>query len=300
MNKKEKMVIILLLSSILIVLCMVAVELNKSQNDTKNQVSEMSKEQKTESKTKDNSKYIDESISKEIEAYFKENEIDHDKVAYCITDLHHNIKYSMNENEEFVAASTYKLHLAMLYYDMINEGSYTLDSTLVYESYMHEDDGMISSRYGIGSEISLKELLDCMILYSDNDAAHILYENLGGWQSYKEAMRKYTDAQSDNYYTEENVTTSSIMNDVAIYLYKHKGNYKDLIENMKRAEPKKYLDKDIQKDMPQKYGSYDSAYNSVGFVETENPYSIVVLTSLGDKGEDVMAKVNSIVYSRFK
>ena len=300
MNKKEKMVIILLLSSILIVLCMVAMEVNKSQNDSNNQVSEISKDQKTESKTKDNAKYIDESISKEIEEYLKENEIDHDKVSYCITDLKHNIKYSMNENEEYVAASTYKLPLAMLYYDMINEGTYTLDSTFMYEANMHEDDGMISSRYGIGSEISLKELLDCMILYSDNDAAHILYENLGGWEPYKEAMRKYTDSISENYYTVDNITTSNTMNDVVTYLYTHQKDYKDLIENMKKAEPNKYLDKDIQQNMPQKYGSYDYAENSVGFVKTENPYSIVVLTSLGDKGEDVMAKINSIVYSHFK
>lgn len=300
MNKKEKIVIILLLSSILIVLGMVAQELNKSQNDSKNQVSEISKNQKTETKTEDNTKYIDESISKEIEEYLKENEIDHDEVSYCITDLKHNIKYSMNENEEFVAASTYKLPLAMLYYDKVNDGTYTLDSTFIYQANMHEDDGMISSRYGIGSEISLEELLDCMILYSDNDAAHILYENLGGWESYKEAMRKYTDSVSENYYTEDNITTSNTMNDVVTYLYTHKKDYKDLIENMKKAEPDKYLDKDIQQNMPQKYGSYDYAQNSVGFVETKNPYSIVVLTSLGDKGEDVMAKINSIVYSHFK
>lgn len=43
--------------------------------------------------------------------------------------------------------------------------------------------------------------------------------------------------------------------------------------------------------MPQKYGMYDYALNSVGFVECETPYSIVVLTSLGDKGADVMAKL---------
>ena len=49
------------------------------------------------------------SLAKEIEAYLKENDIDHEKVSYCITDLKHNIKYSMNEKEEFVAASTYKL-----------------------------------------------------------------------------------------------------------------------------------------------------------------------------------------------
>lgn len=52
--------------------------------------------------------------------------------------------------------------------------------------------------------------------------------------------------------------------------------------------------------MPQKYGMYDSALNSVGFVECNTSYSIVVLTSLGDKGADVMANINRIAYEHFK
>ena len=239
-------------------------------------------------------------MAKEIEAYLKENDIDHEKVSYCITDLKHNIKYSMNEKEEFVAASTYKLPLAMLYYDMVNEGKYDLDTTFTYKSYMHEDDGVISSDYGIGSQIPLKDILDIMIIYSDNDAGHILYENLGGWKEYKEAMQKYTDSISENYYSAENITTANTMNDVVSYLYKNKANYKDLITNMKKAEPGEYLDKIIQQNMPQKYGMYNYAYNSVGFVDCETPYSIVVLTSLGEKGVGVMANINSIAYAHFE
>lgn len=209
-------------------------------------------------------------LAKEIEVYFQENNIDHESVSYCITDLKHNIKYSMNENEEFIAASIYKLPLAMLYYDKVNSGDYTMESTLPYSGYMHED------------------------------AGHILFENLGGWKEYKEAMTKYTSSISDNYYSEDNVSTANTMNDVITYLYAHKDEYQGLVDNMKKAEPQEYLDRDIQQGMPQKYGMYDYALNSVGFVECETPYSIVVLTSLGDKGEDVMAKINSIAYEHFK
>ena len=52
---------------------------------------------------------------------------------------------------------------------------------------MHEDAGVISSDYGIGSQVPLSDLLNDLIIYSDNDAGHILYENLGGWKEYKEA-----------------------------------------------------------------------------------------------------------------
>lgn len=300
MDKKNKIIIISLLSALLIVLCVFAVEMKNTEKKAYQGISEIGEDQNTEVENKDNSQFIDMSLAKDIEAYFQENGIDHEKVAYCITDLEHNIKYSMNEKDEFIAASIYKLPLAMLYYDKVNEGEYTLDSTFTYSGYMHEDAGVISSDYGIGSQVPLSDLLNDLIIYSDNDAGHILYENLGGWKEYKEAMTKYTDSISENYYTMDNVTTANTMNDVVTYLYDHKEDYKGLIKNMEEAEPGEYLDRDTQLNMPQKYGMYDSALNSVGFVECNTSYSIVVLTSLGDKGADVMANINRIAYEHFK
>lgn len=300
MDKKNKIIIISLLSALLIVLCVFAVEMKNTEKKAYQGISEIGEDQNTEVENKDNSQFIDMSLAKDIEAYFQENGIDHEKVAYCITDLEHNIKYSMNEKDEFIAASIYKLPLAMLYYDKVNDGEYTLDSTFTYSGYMHEDAGVVSSNYGIGSQIPLSDLLDDLIEYSDNDAGHILYENLGGWKEYKEAMTKYTDSISENYYTEDNVSTANTMNDVVTYLYEHKEDYKDLIENMEKAEPGEYLDRDTQLSMPQKYGMYDSALNSVGFVECNTSYSIVVLTDLGNKGADVMANINRIAYEHFK
>ena len=300
MDKKNKIIIISLLSALLIVLCVFAVEMKNTEKKAYQGISEIGEDQNTEVENKDNSQFIDMSLAKDIEAYFQENGIDHEKVAYCITDLEHNIKYSMNEKDEFIAASIYKLPLAMLYYDKVNEGEYTLDSTFTYSGYMQEDAGVISSDYGIGSQVPLSDLLNDLIIYSDNDAGHILYENLGGWKEYKEAMTKYTDSISENYYTMDNVTTANTMNDVVTYLYDHKEDYKGLIKNMEEAEPGEYLDRDTQLSMPQKYGMYDSALNSVGFVECNTSYSIVVLTSLGDKGADVMANINRIAYEHFK
>ena len=300
MDKINKIIIISLLSALLIVLCVFAVEMKNTEKKAYQGISEIGEDQNTEVENKDNSQFIDMSLAKDIEAYFQENGIDHEKVAYCITDLEHNIKYSMNEKDEFIAASIYKLPLAMLYYDKVNEGEYTLDSTFTYSGYMHEDAGVISSDYGIGSQVPLSDLLNDLIIYSDNDAGHILYENLGGWKEYKEAMTKYTDTISENYYTMDNVTTANTMNDVVTYLYDHKEDYKGLIKNMEEAEPGEYLDRDTQLSMPQKYGMYDSALNSVGFVECNTSYSIVVLTSLGDKGADVMANINRIAYEHFK
>lgn len=114
MDKKNKIIIISLLSALLIVLCVFAVEMKNTEKKAYQGISEIGEDQNTEVENKDNSQFIDMSLAKDIEAYFQENGIDHEKVAYCITDLEHNIKYSMNEKDEFIAASIYKLPLAML------------------------------------------------------------------------------------------------------------------------------------------------------------------------------------------
>ena len=69
------------------------------------------------------------------------------------------------KKDEFIAGSIYKLPLAMLYYDKVNSGDYTMESTLPYSGYMHEDAGVISSNYTIGSQIPLSELLDAKQLF---------------------------------------------------------------------------------------------------------------------------------------
>ena len=58
----------------------------------------------------------------------------------------------------------------MLYYDKINEGEYTLDSTFTYSGYMHEGAGVISSNYGIGSQVPLSDLLNDLIIYSTSSS----------------------------------------------------------------------------------------------------------------------------------
>ena len=135
MDKKNKIIIISLLSALLIVLCVFAVEMKNTEKKAYQGISEIGEDQNTEVENKDNSQFIDMSLAKDIEAYFQENGIDHEKVAYCITDLEHNIKYSMNEKDEFIAASIYKLPLAMLYYDKVaNEeikNSHSIMETLV-------------------------------------------------------------------------------------------------------------------------------------------------------------------------
>ncbi len=241
----------------------------------------------------------DETLDSEIQSYLESLNIDTEDIAYTICDQENGEVYSYNEDVEFTAASTYKLPLAMLYYDKIRDGKVSLDSTYCYRASMYEDGSVLAGKYAMNTQIPLSDILDDLIVYSDNVAGHILFEYLGGWQKFKEATLEYTEATSENYLSMDNVMTTHQMSDILNYLYQNQSNYTDLIENMKKSKVNDYLDSEIQIGMPQKYGALNAYCNAAGFVEATHPYTIVVYTCLGDKGIEVMGHINEICYSHF-
>lgn len=238
-------------------------------------------------------------LGNQIDAYLEKNDIDTNKLSIYITDLETEESYSINENVDFLAASIYKLPLAMLYYEKINDGilSYKQSYTLKEEYY--EEGGPIG-KLEVGTNVSLENLLYNVIVNSDNTAGHILFENLGGWINFKKEAVKYTSLEmGSTFYSYDNVLSAAYMNDVLKYLYTHKSEFAQLIEDLKIATPNDFLNKNINNSVMQKYGFYASAYNSVGLSIDGYPYSIVVFTNLNSNGVQVMADINEICYTYF-
>lgn len=241
----------------------------------------------------------DESLDDEIQAYLQSEDIDMEDIAYTICDQDNGEVYSYNEDVEFTAASTYKLPLAMLYYDKIREGTLSLESTYCYRANMYEENSVLVGKYAVNTQIPLSDILEDLIVYSDNVAGHILFEYLGGWEKFKEDTLEYTESLSENYLTKDNVMTAHQMSDILNHLYQNKENYSDLIENMKKSKVNDYLDSEIQVGMPQKYGALNAYCNAAGFVEATYPYTIVVYTKLGDDGVRIMGHINQICFNHF-
>lgn len=241
----------------------------------------------------------DATLDEEIQSYLQSLNIDMEDIAYTICDQENGEVYSYSEEAEFTAASTYKLPLAMLYYDKIRQGTLSLDSTYCYRASMYEENSVLVGKYAVNTLIPLSDILEDLIVYSDNVAGHILFEYLGGWEKFKEDTLEYTQSMSDNYLSSDNVMTTHQMSDILNYLYQNKDDYSELIENMKKSKVNDYLDSEIQVGMPQKYGALNAYCNAAGFVDATHPYTIVVYTQLGDKGVEVMGHINQICYNHF-
>lgn len=237
-----------------------------------------------------------------INAYLSEKGIDASQVGISIRSFDGIDDIQVNADAEFTAASTYKLPLAVIYYEKVNNGEMSLQDELYYNpSYFETGAGTITNEYSPGSNVSLEALLNALIIESDNTAGHILFENLGGWQAYKQEAAKYAHREMDEaFYSLENDLTANYAGDLLSYIYENKKDFQTLLENMQQSKPNDYLDKKIVTNVAQKYGFYNYACNAIGIVqEAKVPYSIAVYTTLSDTGIDVIGDINEMAYNYF-
>lgn len=248
-------------------------------------------------KEHEEAKQIKKELQEQIDAYLQNEKIDTSGVSIYIETMDDEIVYDLNGDVQRVAASTYKLPLAVIWYDKVNANEIALDDTLTYLPNCYEEGGPIGANYEMGSEIPLEELLEEMIVNSDNTAGHILFEHLGGWCAFKEVASNYSNAPlSDEFFSIDNYLSAHYASDIVNHIWKYQDGYAKLIDDMQLAMPHQYLDQTIKIKMAQKYGEYDAYENAVGFVPCKRTYSICVYTDLGTKGIDMMAEINVIAY----
>lgn len=239
-------------------------------------------------------------LEKLITNYLTNNNISMDNIGIYITNYEENEYYELNSELNYIAASVYKLPLAMIYYEMINDNAIELDTLLTFSEYHYEYGGPIAENYNFGDQISVEILLHNMILHSDNSAGHILFENLGGWEAFKILATDYSDTQQDEVFFSENVLNANYINDVLLYLYNNQSKFETLIEDLGEAEPDNYLNLNNHKLAIQKYGTYGNALNSAGIVFENSPYSICIFTNIGIDNEYILSDINKIVFDYYK
>ena len=240
-------------------------------------------------------------LALQIDNFIIENELDTDWFSYYITDLTTGETITLNEEEEFISASIYKLQIALLYYDDINEGIYSTDDLFRYDEWVGEIGGPVYELYSPGDYLDLEYLLNVMIELSDNTSAHILYSYRGGWSDMRHEALKYTDTPPmDNYYDGRNFLTSTYTNDLLMHIYTHQDEYPDLIDSMQNAQQTEFLNNSIHHITAQKTGNNDQGVGSVGIVFDENPYAISFLSHFDyNTGQWVMGEINRIVYEYY-
>ena len=78
-------------------------------------------------------------LEQQLKEYVEQYRYSGQDIAYCIQDMDNHEIYAYNADQDFFAASIYKLSLAMLYEDMIAEGKEQVDVEDVILAVIHHN-----------------------------------------------------------------------------------------------------------------------------------------------------------------
>lgn len=175
-----------------------------------------------------------------------------------------------------VAASTYKLPLNMVYYDMERNGEISPESYIdgYYLPTMHYE----------------------TIVNSNNDMAISMLYDLGSFRRYREIMTRFYDQSYPSEYYSGNNINSDYMLAVLWELYCYQDLYPELMENLKIACRGQYFQKYQREfDIAHKYGYFDGAINDVGIIFTPQPVLVAAYTENVTYGEDTLGRLAELL-----
>lgn len=277
----------------------------RSKEEVKKQAEEQKEEESLETASIDEpviEETVDINIENLINEMMTENNLNENNFFFFFYNLEEKKYYFYNENTYFMAASTIKVPVAMLYYDKINEGELSLSDTLVYNNDDYEaGDGSTATDYSVGERIPISYLLEQTIVNSDNTAWNILIHNIG-YRNCKEELTKYSHVELTEDFYSSNVANVSYYYDVLQYLHQNADKYSELIEYMKISSGDGYLKANLpQYDVAHKYGSYDGYVHDYGIIYGQNTYLIDIFTNgivnasdfIADIGEQVVTSVET-------
>lgn len=216
-------------------------------------------------------------------------------LGFIYYDLTTNEKASINEDMEFIAASTYKVGLNLLYYSLASTGKINLNDIITYTYEDYEEGTGILQDYD-GYDLSIQDLLDLSIVYSDNIATNMLGRTLGGHANVRNELYNLLDIEFD---AESNTITPNIELEVLKYIYDNKTNpnFSHLIEVLTNTDFHDRLDKYLPYEMvAHKVGTNEEYVHDVGLFLTDKPYILIMYTNDILDAEEKIAQISNAIY----
>ncbi len=202
--------------------------------------------------------------------YMEKNELEKGNFALSYYNTVTGETYSVNDTVFMPAASTFKLPLNMYYYELERDGKIAPDA-------------IIPSAKLEGVEYKLSDIHRASLVQSDNDTALALLYNLGEFPDYKTIMRDayfhLPKEQIDYIYYADNYYCTNMMMDALKYLYENSGDFEELLDYMKQAQPDTYFRAYVTEyEVAHKYGWFEGTVNDVGIFYTPEPFLLAVYT----------------------
>ena len=177
-------------------------------------------------------------------------------------------RYYYNENKWYYSASMYKVPLMMILAERERSGELTQDSVI--------------------NGLTLQYAEESILVYSNNDFAHLMMNYIGTDRQCRELYQQYSDLPVEDYdpdFYDYSYFTARFMTDVMVTLYQDPDRFPHIIDRLKEAQPGEYFRRYLgdQYEIAQKYGSYTDWSNrdfnhTSGIIYTKRPFVLTVMT----------------------
>lgn len=226
--------------------------------------------------------FSDEELTKLVADFVEANAskgVKADKISIAYTYTATGETWFYNPDEWYYSASLYKVPLMMILAQKEYEGELTQESNI--------------------KGLTLAEAENSILVYSNNDYAHLMLNYLGTDQEAREMYKQFS-SQPDEYYDPDFIDYSyfsvRFMNDVMTTLFTNPERFPHIIDCLKLAQPTGYfhINLDPSIEIAQKYGSFKEFNNTSGIIYTENPIILTVMTENVARPEEVLAEAAKV------
>lgn len=229
--------------------------------------------------------YKDESIDR----IFNElvNDYKNTGVSIYFKDIYNQYTLSLNESKIYYSASASKLFEVIYLIEQARDKKIDLNTSLTYEPKLARTGSIGMKKHKYYDEVSINELISYILMYSDN-TAHLMLIDYIGLDTLKNYFSDYDLVllESDPFVRNYTAYKASLSLDRLYNILNIDDEYSSLIKESMNNLNFNYLNFD-DKIFYHKYGWYDMNFHDIGIYDNTYPYTIVILTQYGNKGEDV-------------
>lgn len=221
---------------------------------------------------------------------------DINKFGMVYYDINSKKTIAINADKQFVAASTIKVPINMLMYDMVQDKKIDVNEKLEFKEGDFEEGAGILQGKDLSKPIAINTLSDFSIRYSDNIAINMILRKVGNENKFNfiEKIVGHLIVHSGN-----NITPNDSFK-ILERLYLNPENnkyYSAMIETMKKTQYHDRIDKYIpQKIVAHKIGDFAPYVNDTAIVCKGNPYILVIFTKELSEANEVIAQVSKMIY----
>lgn len=236
--------------------------------------------------------YSNMSLVEVVQSYLDEFGIDHSQVAFSYKNPETGELIGFNDTQLMTAGSTYKLPLNMLIVDGVESGEFSMEERYDIADLDFEYIGEYQAYRGqFGDDMSISEMQEYSLRYSENTPAYAMAKMLGGFEKAFSQFERYGQSRSDEVKTinhKGNQTTTDYYIQVLEHLYNNQEKYQDILYYLGISFEGQWAEAYLPHlDIYQKPGYYGEALNVEAIVMEETPYLISIYTAyLGDAHPD--------------